>query len=124
MGGGGKVCMLSINGLQLHSRHAPQGMRIVTDPKDFGSMLEACQREARASFGDDRVLIERYLVKPRHIELQVFADKHGNAVYLFERDCSVQRRHQKILEEAPAVSSLFAMSSIRPFNHASAAGSV
>jgi 3-methylcrotonyl-CoA carboxylase alpha subunit len=63
---------------------------------------EACQREAASSFGDPRVLVERYLPTPRHVELQVFADKHGNAVYLYERDCSVQRRHQKVLEEAPA----------------------
>lgn len=80
-----------------------KGMRICHNPADFSDAVEACQREARASFGDDRVLIERFLVKPRHVELQVFADTHGDAVYLFERDCSVQRRHQKVLEEAPAV---------------------
>ncbi|CAE7926517.1 mccA, partial [Symbiodinium sp. KB8] len=79
-----------------------KGMRIVRSRDEFQSMLEACQREAINSFSDDRVLLEKYLVKPRHVELQVFADTHDNAVYLFERDCSVQRRHQKVLEEAPA----------------------
>jgi 3-methylcrotonyl-CoA carboxylase alpha subunit len=79
-----------------------KGMRIVTDAAGFGDMLASCQREAAASFGNDAVLIEKYLTKPRHIEIQVFADTHGNVVHLFERDCSVQRRHQKVLEEAPA----------------------
>jgi 3-methylcrotonyl-CoA carboxylase alpha subunit len=79
-----------------------KGMRVVEASQDFEAALVSCQREARASFGDDRVLIERYLQKPRHIEIQVFADTHGNCVYVFERDCSVQRRHQKVLEEAPA----------------------
>jgi 3-methylcrotonyl-CoA carboxylase alpha subunit len=79
-----------------------KGMRIVTRPEDLQAAVEACQREAKSSFGDSRVLIERYLTQPRHVELQVFADKHGGAVYLYERDCSVQRRHQKVLEEAPA----------------------
>ena len=79
-----------------------KGMRIVNDRKDFLSSLEAARREAKAAFGDERVLIERYLERPRHIEIQVFGDSHGNLVQLFERDCSVQRRHQKILEEAPA----------------------
>jgi 3-methylcrotonyl-CoA carboxylase alpha subunit len=74
----------------------------VESRQDFDAALVSCQREARASFGDDRVLIERYLQKPRHIEIQVFADTHGNCVYIFERDCSVQRRHQKVIEEAPA----------------------
>jgi len=79
-----------------------KGMRIVVDRGSFKEHLEGAKREARSSFGDDRVLIERYLQRPRHIEVQVFGDGHGNAVHLFERDCSVQRRHQKILEEAPA----------------------
>jgi 3-methylcrotonyl-CoA carboxylase alpha subunit len=79
-----------------------KGMKIVTRGDEFAAALASAQREAKASFGDDRVLIERYLTSPRHIEIQVFADTHGEAVYLFERDCSVQRRHQKVLEEAPA----------------------
>ncbi|RKP50219.1 acetyl/propionyl/methylcrotonyl-CoA carboxylase subunit alpha [Pararobbsia silviterrae] len=79
-----------------------KGMRIVERGDDFAAALASCQREARASFGDDRVLIEKYLTRPRHVEIQVFADTQGHAVYLFERDCSVQRRHQKVLEEAPA----------------------
>jgi 3-methylcrotonyl-CoA carboxylase alpha subunit len=79
-----------------------KGMRIVRHERDMRDAAEACSREARASFGDSRILVERYLPTPRHVELQVFADTHGNAVYLFERDCSVQRRHQKVLEEAPA----------------------
>ena len=79
-----------------------KGMRRVDRPEDFAAALASCQREAKASFGDDHVLVERYVLRPRHIEIQVFADQHGNAVYLFERDCSVQRRHQKVLEEAPA----------------------
>ncbi|MFP5399739.1 MAG: biotin carboxylase N-terminal domain-containing protein [Gammaproteobacteria bacterium] len=79
-----------------------KGMRRVDAPADFAAALASCQREARASFGDDHVLVERYVTRPRHIEIQVFADAHGNCVHLFERDCSVQRRHQKVLEEAPA----------------------
>ena len=79
-----------------------KGMRRVDKPADFAASLASCQREAKASFGDDHVLVERYVTRPRHIEIQVFADSHGGAVYLFERDCSVQRRHQKVLEEAPA----------------------
>jgi len=79
-----------------------KGMRVVQGAEDFAAALAACQREAQASFGNARVLIERYLQKPRHIEIQVFADALGHCVYLFERDCSVQRRHQKVLEEAPA----------------------
>ncbi|TFZ07216.1 acetyl/propionyl/methylcrotonyl-CoA carboxylase subunit alpha [Ramlibacter henchirensis] len=79
-----------------------KGMRAVEKPQDFEAALASCQREARNSFGDDAVLIEKYVQRPRHIEIQVFADTQGNLVYLFERDCSVQRRHQKVLEEAPA----------------------
>jgi len=79
-----------------------KGMRVVEKAADFAAALASCKREATSSFGDDAVLIEKYLTRPRHIEIQVFADIHGNCVYLFERDCSVQRRHQKVLEEAPA----------------------
>ena len=79
-----------------------KGMRIVTQSEDFDASLTSCKREAINSFGDDAVLIERYVTRPRHIEIQVFGDSQGNCVYLFERDCSVQRRHQKVLEEAPA----------------------
>jgi 3-methylcrotonyl-CoA carboxylase alpha subunit len=79
-----------------------KGMRIVERGDDFAAALASCQREAAASFGDERVLVEKYLQQPRHIEIQVFADRHGHCVYLFERDCSVQRRHQKVIEEAPA----------------------
>jgi 3-methylcrotonyl-CoA carboxylase alpha subunit len=79
-----------------------KGMRVVEHQEDFASALELAKGEARAAFGDDQVLVERYLTRPRHIEIQVFADTHGNVVYLFERDCSIQRRHQKVVEEAPA----------------------
>ena len=79
-----------------------KGMRLVEKGEDFEASLASCQREAKSSFNDDRVLVERYVTRPRHIEIQVFADSQGNGVYLFERDCSVQRRHQKVLEEAPA----------------------
>ena len=79
-----------------------KGMRRVDRPEDFASSLIGCKREATASFGDDHVLVEKYVLRPRHIEVQVFADRRGNCVYLFERDCSVQRRHQKVIEEAPA----------------------
>ena len=79
-----------------------KGMRVIEHSKDFKDGLASCKREAINSFGDDKVLAEKYLQRPRHIEIQVFADTHGNCVYLFERDCSVQRRHQKVLEEAPA----------------------
>ena len=98
MGGGGK------------------GMKIVNDKKDFVSAVESARREAVSSFGDDRVLVisprwnvirytqrTRKQIRLRNIEVQVFADEHGNCVYVFERDCSVQRRHQKVVEEAPAV---------------------
>ncbi|QLB59086.1 acetyl/propionyl/methylcrotonyl-CoA carboxylase subunit alpha [Acinetobacter indicus] len=79
-----------------------KGMRLVERSEDFLSALASCKSEARSSFGNEDVLIERYVVQPRHIEVQVFGDTHGNYVHLFERDCSVQRRHQKVLEEAPA----------------------
>jgi len=79
-----------------------KGMRLVEKEKDFTEALESCKREAQSSFGNDHVLIEKYIQKPRHIEVQVFGDSHGNAVHLFERDCSLQRRHQKVVEEAPA----------------------
>jgi 3-methylcrotonyl-CoA carboxylase alpha subunit len=79
-----------------------KGMRLVEDPKDFADALKSCQREAASSFGNDHVLIEKFIQRPRHIEVQVFGDRHGNVVHLFERDCSLQRRHQKVIEEAPA----------------------
>jgi acetyl/propionyl-CoA carboxylase alpha subunit len=79
-----------------------KGMRKVEAAEDFSAALESAKRESKSSFGDDRVLIEKYVSRPRHIEVQIFADSHGNAVYLFERDCSLQRRHQKVIEEAPA----------------------
>lgn len=79
-----------------------KGMRVVENADQFSEQLQGAKREAKASFGDDHVLVEKYLVNPRHVEIQVFADKFGNTVYLFERDCSIQRRHQKVLEEAPA----------------------
>jgi 3-methylcrotonyl-CoA carboxylase alpha subunit len=79
-----------------------KGMRRVDAAKDFDDALESCKREAASSFGDDRVLIEKYILSPRHIEVQVFGDSKGNVVHLFERDCSLQRRHQKVIEEAPA----------------------
>ncbi len=79
-----------------------KGMRKVDDPDDFADALASAKREAKAAFGDDRVLVEKYIRKPRHIEVQVFGDNQGGAVHLFERDCSAQRRHQKVIEEAPA----------------------
>jgi acetyl-CoA/propionyl-CoA carboxylase biotin carboxyl carrier protein len=79
-----------------------KGMRRVDAAAEFSDALASCKREALSSFGDDRVLLEKYITSPRHIEVQVFADSHGNCVHLFERDCSLQRRHQKLVEEAPA----------------------
>lgn len=79
-----------------------KGMRLVERETDFLDALSSCKNEAKSSFGNDEVLVERYVVNPRHVEVQVFGDSHGNYVHLFERDCSVQRRHQKVLEEAPA----------------------
>ncbi len=79
-----------------------KGMRLVESAEAFDAALASCQREAAASFGDDRVLLETYVTRPRHIEVQVFGDSHGQVVHLYERDCSLQRRHQKVIEEAPA----------------------
>ena len=79
-----------------------KGMRKVEKAEDFASSLGACRREAKAAFGDDRVLLEIYVPRPRHLEVQVYGDRFGNVVHLFERDCSLQRRHQKVIEEAPA----------------------
>jgi acetyl-CoA carboxylase biotin carboxylase subunit len=79
-----------------------KGMRRVDRADEFGAALDGAKREAKSAFGDDRVLIEKYVNRPRHVEVQVFADAHGHAVHLFERDCSLQRRHQKVIEEAPA----------------------
>tara|TARA_B100001179_G_scaffold114520_1_gene81733 strand:+ start:656 stop:2527 length:1872 start_codon:yes stop_codon:yes gene_type:complete len=79
-----------------------KGMRKVDTPGDFEAALESCRREAKASFSNDEVLLEKWITSPRHIEVQVFGDSHGNVVHLFERDCSLQRRHQKVIEEAPA----------------------
>ncbi|WP_228241750.1 acetyl/propionyl/methylcrotonyl-CoA carboxylase subunit alpha [Porphyrobacter sp. GA68] len=79
-----------------------KGMRKVDSAAEFDAALESCRREARASFGNDEVLLEKWITSPRHIEVQVFGDSHGTVVHLFERDCSLQRRHQKVIEEAPA----------------------
>lgn len=80
-------------------------MRIALTESEFKVQLDSAKRESMKAFGDDAVLLERYVQKPRHVEVQVFGDKYGNYVHLAERDCSVQRRHQKVIEEAPAVSS-------------------
>jgi 3-methylcrotonyl-CoA carboxylase alpha subunit len=79
-----------------------KGMRLVRSEEEFDEACAAARREAASSFGSDELLVEKYLTRPRHVEFQIFCDRHGNAVYLFERDCSVQRRHQKVIEEAPA----------------------
>ena len=79
-----------------------KGMKVAAGADEFEAQLASAKREAAAAFGDDRILLERYLAHPRHVEIQVFADNEGNCVYLFERDCSIQRRHQKVIEEAPA----------------------
>ena len=79
-----------------------KGMRIVRSADEFAEALAGARREAAKAFGDDRVLLERFVEKGRHVEVQVFADAHGHAVHLHERDCSLQRRHQKVIEEAPA----------------------
>ncbi len=79
-----------------------KGMRRVESAAEFQAAFESCQREAKNAFGDDRVYVEKYLEKPRHVEIQVFADRHGNCIHLFERECSVQRRHQKVIEETPS----------------------
>ncbi|MCH2095652.1 MAG: acetyl/propionyl/methylcrotonyl-CoA carboxylase subunit alpha [Rhodobacteraceae bacterium] len=79
-----------------------KGMRLVEDPADFKAALAGAQREGQASFGDPVCLIEKYITQPRHIEIQIFGDSHGNVLHMFERDCSLQRRHQKVIEEAPA----------------------
>ncbi len=79
-----------------------RGMRIVADAGEFAAALDSARHEAAGAFGDDNMLIEKYLSRPRHIEVQIFADRHGNAVHMFDRDCSIQRRHQKVIEEAPA----------------------
>jgi len=79
-----------------------KGMRLVEEAASFDDALASARREAKAGFGDERMLVEKFIERPRHIEIQVFADSHGNAIHLFERDCSIQRRHQKVIEEAPA----------------------
>src|SRR5690606_36645381 len=79
-----------------------KGMRIVENNNDFEEQCRLAQNEARSAFGDDAVFIEKYIGSPRHIEIQLMGDKHGNTVYLFERECSIQRRHQKLVEEAPS----------------------
>ena len=79
-----------------------KGMRIVRSSAEFMANLESCQREAAGAFGRDRVLLERYVERPRHIEIQVFGDSHGHVIHLNERECSAQRRYQKVLEESPS----------------------
>lgn len=84
-----------------------KGMRIALTEADFDEALQSARSESQKAFADSVVLLEKFVGEPRHVEVQVFADTHGNAVHLFERDCSVQRRHQKIIEEAPAVRNIF-----------------
>src|SRR5205823_6242679 len=79
-----------------------KGMRRVAEPSELEAALDGAQREAERAFGDPRVYLEKYLTRPRHVEIQIFGDSHGNVVHLFERECSIQRRHQKIIEEAPS----------------------
>src|SRR5699024_305740 len=79
-----------------------RGMRLVTELSDLEEQIRSARQEAKSAFGDDKLIIERALLNPRHIEVQVFADQQGNTVYLGERDCSIQRRHQKVVEEAPS----------------------
>src|SRR3974390_3679036 len=79
-----------------------KGLRIVHEEKDLAQAIQSSQNEARASFGDDRLFIEKFLTEPRHIEIQVMGDKHGNVIHLGERECSIQRRNQKVIEESPS----------------------
>lgn len=78
-------------------------MRIVMSEEEFNGALESAKNESLKAFDDDKMLVEKFIERPRHVEVQIFADRYGNTVYFFERDCSVQRRHQKVIEEAPAV---------------------
>src|SRR5690606_21499175 len=79
-----------------------KGMRVVRAEAELAAAIDAARREARSAFGDDTLLIERYIDTPRHVEIQILGDHHGNVIHLFERECSIQRRHQKIVEEAPS----------------------
>src|SRR5262249_20889311 len=80
-----------------------KGMRLVHKPADLAEAMASASREAAAAFGNDRVFVEKYIAQPRHIEFQILGDAHGNAIHVFERECSIQRRHQKIVEETPSV---------------------
>src|SRR6185437_15839081 len=79
-----------------------KGIRVVREPREIGEALSAVKAEAAGAFGDDRVFIEKFIENPRHVEIQVLGDKHGHVVHLFERECSIQRRNQKVIEEAPS----------------------